>query len=110
MRVVSASKRMYLALKYPYGGIKSLSGRTKQEQDDFRSSPLSLLDSVDDYQVNCKGFMSVDEIKLLISSYLTKDDVDYHDILDHIIEGKPIKRSKLLKFKNLLKERIDSYV
>jgi hypothetical protein len=40
-RVVSSSRKLYMALKFPYGGIKALSGKSKVLQSLFLESNLA---------------------------------------------------------------------
>jgi hypothetical protein len=47
-RIYSSSKKLYYSLKYPYGGIKSLMGRTKAEQEQFLGSSLAFIVGIDD--------------------------------------------------------------
>lgn len=47
-RVVASSKKLYLVLKFPYGGIKALTGQTRDKVNIFLDSDRSKICSIDE--------------------------------------------------------------
>ncbi len=72
-RIVSSSRKTYLALKYPYGGIKALSGKSKVLQEAFQSSALAYLLSEQDLHTKVSS-NSIDDVASYIRTVLTSDE------------------------------------
>lgn len=52
-RVIASSKKLYMTLKFPYSGIKALTGKTKVLQEAFLNSNMTYITSIDelDYEI-----------------------------------------------------------
>jgi len=72
-RIVSASRKQYLALKYPFSGIKALSGKRKVDIDNFKSSALAYILYSQDLCIEVSS-ESIDDINSYIKSLLNPNE------------------------------------
>lgn len=72
-RIVSSSRKQYLSLKYPFSGIKALSGKRKVDIDNFRSSSLAYILYSQDLCIEVSS-ESIDDVSSYIKSLLNPSE------------------------------------
>ena len=107
-RIVSAAKRQYLALKYPYGGIKRLSGLTKKEQDSFIQSDIAQIYELDSFYNDIPS-LDIDNIDSSLSVYLTDDEISsYKETIEGLLGRKgAINQNRVDSLRKIVKERME---
>lgn len=111
-RIVSSSRKCYLSLKYPYSGIKALSGKKKVDLDSFRNSALAYIMYNQDLCIEVSA-NSIDDIESYIGSLLNvKEERRLLPKILSLAQGKiapsDMKRHEFLEILNILKERMSS--
>jgi len=109
-RIVSGSRKHYLSLKYPYGGMKSLASGYGKKLGEFRSSNLAFI--LSDYEVYTDiPDTSIGDVVTYISTLLTvQEEKEYLPQLIRLMGGKLSRNQKrnpeFVKVLNCIKERM----